>query len=87
MLLRAEERVVICDKSNVFLANNLDIWLVAAVRSFVIITKGHIISECPTCPPQPTQCSVQAFHATTNYAVGPSNGGTSNGGAIQPELI
>ncbi|XP_050890277.1 zinc finger protein GIS2-like [Lathyrus oleraceus] len=49
--------------------------------------QGHIISECPTRPPRPTQCSVQAFHATTNYAVGPSNGSASNNCVIQPGLI
>jgi hypothetical protein len=48
---------------------------------------GHIISECPTRPPRPTQRSIQAFHATTNHAVGPSTNGASNNSVIQPELI
>lgn len=49
--------------------------------------QGHIISECPTCPPQPTQCLVQAFHATTNSAVGPSINAAPNNDVIHPELI
>lgn len=82
MLLNVKVNVMIWDKVIISLANNLDILLVVAIRSFVIIIKGHIIFECPTYPPQPTQCSMQAFHATTNYAVGLSNSGTSNNGTM-----
>lgn len=35
----------------------------------------------------PKQCSVHAFHATTNSEVAPSINGALNSGAIQPELI
>jgi len=44
------------NKSNVFSANSLNILLINAVRSFVIIPNsrviGHSISVCGTCPPQ-----------------------------------
>lgn len=49
--------------------------------------QGHIISKCPTRPPRPTQRSVQAFHTTTNSAVGPSINTAPNNDAIHPELI
>lgn len=49
--------------------------------------KGHTISKCLTRPQRPMQCSVQAFHATINYAIGPSINMAPNNGAIHPELI
>ncbi|KAF1870655.1 hypothetical protein Lal_00026127 [Lupinus albus] len=49
--------------------------------------QGHNISECPTRLSRLTQRSVPAFHATTNYVVGPSITGASNNSVIQPELI
>jgi hypothetical protein len=63
MLLRAEERVVICDKSNVFLTNNLDILLAAAVRSFATIANNRVISSLTVPHVLPDQHNVQPKHS------------------------
>ncbi|CAJ2672130.1 unnamed protein product [Trifolium pratense] len=49
--------------------------------------RDHIISDCPIRPPRRTQRPVQAFHASTSSAVGPSITSTSTDGALQSEII
>ncbi|XP_073223425.1 uncharacterized protein [Cicer arietinum] len=58
-----------------------------SVTSEPVAYLGHIISDCCTRPPRPTQHSVQAFHATTSSTIGPSIYGAPNGGALQSEMI
>ncbi|CAJ2652553.1 unnamed protein product [Trifolium pratense] len=49
--------------------------------------RDHIISDCPIRPARRTQRPVQAFHASTSYAVGPSITSTPSDGALQSEII